>query len=139
PSGVERGPEKAVLNNRAGGRLGGRDGGTTTDQHGAAGRTAVPAHGTLRHAGRDGFAVDDAVVDLDQWIASEVEAAFAEQEGAAFVSGDGVSKPQGFLSYTAVAEASWAWGKIGYILTGVSGALPTSSPSDILIDTIYAL
>lgn len=83
--------------------------------------------------------LEDAVVDLDQWISSEVEAAFAEQEGAAFISGDGTAKPKGFLSYTTVAEASWAWGKIGYTVTGVAGALPASNPSDILIDTVYSL
>ncbi len=83
--------------------------------------------------------LEDAVVDLDQWISGEVDAAFAEQEGLAFVSGDGVNKPKGFLSYTEVAEASWSWGNIGYIATGVSGALPASNPSDILIDTVYAL
>ena len=83
--------------------------------------------------------LEDTVVDLDQWISSEVEAAFAEQEGAAFISGDGTAKPKGFLSYTTVAEASWAWGKIGYTVTGVAGALPASSPSDILIDTVYSL
>ncbi|WP_394890892.1 phage major capsid protein [Mesorhizobium sp. AaZ16] len=83
--------------------------------------------------------LEDSVVDLDQWISGEVDAAFAEQEGLAFVSGDGVNKPKGFLSYTEVAEASWSWGNIGYIATGVSGALPASNPSDILIDTVYAL
>ncbi len=40
--------------------------------------------------------LDDAVVDLDQWIGAEVEAAFAEQEGAAFVTGDGTNKPKRF-------------------------------------------
>jgi HK97 family phage major capsid protein len=83
--------------------------------------------------------LDDAVVDLDQWISGEVEAAFAEQEGAAFVSGDGTSKPKGFLSETQVAESAWAWGKIGYTLTGVAGDWPASDASDVLIDTIYAL
>ena len=83
--------------------------------------------------------LEDTVVDLDQWISSEVEAAFAEQEGNAFVLGNGTNKPKGFLDYTKVAEASWAWGEIGYIITGVSGALPASSPSDVLIDTVYAL
>jgi HK97 family phage major capsid protein len=38
-----------------------------------------------------------------------------------------------------VAEADWAWGEIGYVATGVSGALPASDPSDVLIDTVYAL
>ncbi|MEO5322171.1 phage major capsid protein [Mesorhizobium sp. CC13] len=83
--------------------------------------------------------LEDSVVDLDQWIASEVEAAFAEQEGAAFVNGNGVNRPKGFLDYNKVAEASWAWGDIGYVVTGVSGALPASSPSDVLIDTVYTL
>jgi HK97 family phage major capsid protein len=83
--------------------------------------------------------LEDAVVDLDQWIAGEIETAFAEQEGAAFVDGDGVAKPKGFLDYDQVAEASWAWGDIGYVATGVAGALPASNPSDILIDLVYAL
>ena len=83
--------------------------------------------------------LEDSVVDLDQWISSEVETAFAEQEGAAFVAGDGANKPRGFLDYDRVAEASWAWDKLGYIITGVSGALPAADPSDVLIDTVYAL
>ncbi|RUM97342.1 phage major capsid protein [Pseudaminobacter arsenicus] len=83
--------------------------------------------------------LEDSVVDLDQWISSEVEVAFAEQEGAAFVSGDGVNKPKGFLDYTQVADANWVWEKIGYKVTGKADALPDTAPSDILIDTIYAL
>ena len=83
--------------------------------------------------------LEDAVVDLDQWISDEVEQAFAEQEGRAFVLGDGVNKPKGFLDYPKLAESAWAWGSLGYILTGVSGALPASNPSDVLIDTVYAL
>jgi HK97 family phage major capsid protein len=42
--------------------------------------------------------LDDAVVDIDRWISEEVEAAFAEQESTAFVKGDGVNKPKGFLA-----------------------------------------
>ncbi|MCZ2982623.1 phage major capsid protein, partial [Acinetobacter baumannii] len=42
--------------------------------------------------------LDDAVVDLDAWLSAEVEMAFAEQEGVAFVTGDGASRPRGFLS-----------------------------------------
>ena len=83
--------------------------------------------------------LEDSVVDLDQWIAAEIETAFAEQEGAAFVNGDGSNKPEGFLHYTKVAEGSWAWDKIGYVATGVDGAWPASNPADILIDTVYAL
>ena len=65
--------------------------------------------------------------------------AFAQQEGAAFVTGDGTNKPTGFLHVTQVADASWSWGNLGYLATGVSGALPTTNPSDILVDLVYAL
>jgi len=83
--------------------------------------------------------LDDAAVDVGQWIADEVNAAFAAQETTAFVSGDGTNKPKGFLASTTVAEASWSWGNLGYLATGVSGGLPASNPSDILIDLVYAL
>jgi len=83
--------------------------------------------------------LDDAAVDVGQWIADEVNAAFAQQEGTAFVTGNGTNKPKGFLAETTVAEASWTWGKLGYIATGVSGDLPASNKSDVLIDLVYAL
>jgi len=83
--------------------------------------------------------LDDAAVDIEQWIADEVTIAFAEQEGSAFINGDGISRPRGFLAVPNVANASWAWGSLGYVATGVSGALPASNPSDVLVDLIYAL
>jgi HK97 family phage major capsid protein len=83
--------------------------------------------------------LEDTVVDLDQWIVSEVEAAFAEKEGAAFVNGTGTNQPKGFLKYAQEAEANREWGEIGTIDTGVDGAFPTTHPSDKLVDLIYAL
>ncbi|TWG65272.1 HK97 family phage major capsid protein [Aminobacter sp. J44] len=83
--------------------------------------------------------LEDAVVDLDQWIVSEVETAFAEKEGAAFINGTGSNQPKGFLAYDQEADASRSWGEIGYVDTGVDGAFPTTSPSDKLLDLIYSL
>ena len=83
--------------------------------------------------------LDDAAVDVGQWIADEVNAAFAQQEGTAFVTGNGTNKPKGFLAETTITEASWSWGKLGYVATGVSGDLPASNKSDVLIDLVYAL
>ena len=83
--------------------------------------------------------LEDSVVDLDRWISAEIETAFAEQEGTAFVSGDGTNKPKGFLTYTKAAEGAWAWGKIGYVATGKAGDFAEDDPADVLIDTIYAL
>ncbi|MEN6542007.1 phage major capsid protein [Parvibaculum sp.] len=83
--------------------------------------------------------LDDAAINIDQWLAEEVQTAFAEQEGTAFVNGDGIRRPRGFLSYAKVANANWAWGKLGYLVTGAAGAFPTSNPADVLIDLIYSV
>lgn len=83
--------------------------------------------------------LDDAAVDIEQWVADEVQVVFAEQEGAAFVNGDGVNKPKGFLTYTTVADASWSWNNIGYVPTGAAGAFAATNPSDALFNLIYAL
>jgi HK97 family phage major capsid protein len=83
--------------------------------------------------------LDDAAVDLDQWIAGEVETAFAEQESVAFVTGDGTTRPQGFLTPPKVANAAWEWGKIGYVATGTAGAFDAAEPGDALLDLVYAL
>jgi HK97 family phage major capsid protein len=87
--------------------------------------------------------LDDSAVDIDEWIAEEVRDSFAQQEGTAFVTGNGTAKPKGFLDYTKVDNASWSWGSIGFIKTGVNGAFPTATttviPADKLIDLVYAV
>ena len=83
--------------------------------------------------------LEDSAVNIDQWIAQEVEQVFAAQEGTAFVTGDGSNKPKGFLSYTTVANDSWTWGNIGYVASGAAGDFPASDPSDVLVDLIYAV
>ena len=82
--------------------------------------------------------LDDSIVNLDQWVAQEVETVFAEQETDAFLNGDGVTRPKGILSYTKVAQGSWTWGNTGYIATGVAAGFAATNPTDKLVDLIYA-
>ena len=81
--------------------------------------------------------LDDSIVDIDQWLADEVQTEFAVQESAAFVSGNGATAPKGFLSYTIAEESVRAAGELGYVATGVDGAFPAADPSDKLLDLIY--
>jgi HK97 family phage major capsid protein len=46
--------------------------------------------------------------DVESWLAGEIALEFAKAEGAAFISGNGTEKPQGFLSGTPVATADGA-------------------------------
>jgi len=79
------------------------------------------------------------MVDVDSWLAQEIEIAFAEQEGKAFVSGDGADKPKGFLAYPMIAHDAWVWGKIGTVSTGDTAGFSKKEPYDSLIDLIAAL
>ncbi len=75
--------------------------------------------------------LDDSVADVDAWLAEEVRDVFAAQETAAFVNGDGVDKPRGFLSYQGTADA------LNEIVTGVEGSFGATQ-YDTLMDLIYA-
>jgi HK97 family phage major capsid protein len=83
--------------------------------------------------------LEDSAVNIDEWLAEEVRTAFAEQEGNAFVVGNGVNKPRGFLDYPKVANAAWTWGNVGFVTSGAAGAFPASNPTDKLIDLAYAV
>lgn len=80
--------------------------------------------------------LDDSRVNIEKWLADEVVIVFAEQEGDAFVNGNGVEKPKGITQYTTVANASYAWGSIGYIATA---AASTFTDPEKLIDLQHAL
>ncbi len=66
--------------------------------------------------------LDDAEgVNIEEWLASEVELEFSRQEGIAFVGGDGVNKPQGLLTYT--DNSIHPWGPIATVVSGNASAL----------------
>ncbi|MEI9964542.1 MAG: phage major capsid protein [Caulobacteraceae bacterium] len=75
---------------------------------------------------------------MDEWLAEEVNDAFAAQETDAFINGDGSAKPKGILAYTTAADASHAWGDIGYLATASRPPSRRPNPTDKLIDLIYA-
>lgn len=83
--------------------------------------------------------LDDAYINIEQWLADEVQITFAEQEGAAFVNGNGVARPHGFLAYPTVANTNYAWGKLGFTVSGGAADFAASDPEDVFIDLIHSL
>jgi len=73
---------------------------------------------------------------VDPQLAQRIADKFARSEAAAFISGDGIEKPNGFLNAPAVDDASWTWGSLGYVATGVDGDIGSA---DAIIDLVYAL
>lgn len=82
--------------------------------------------------------LDDADFDLQQWLADEVAEEFGKQEGIAFLAGDGVNKPRGFLTYVP-GGASDAYHPGGNLAVVNSGAAAALGDSDRLIDFVYSL
>ena len=85
--------------------------------------------------------LDDGYFNVESWLADELVNEFAQQEGAAFINGDGINKPKGFLTATTAAtkDDARAFGTLQHLATGVSGNFAASDPADILVDLIYSL
>ena len=80
--------------------------------------------------------LDDSAFDIEGWLAQRIADKFARAEASAFVNGDGVDKPTGFLSHATVTNESWSWGSLGFVPTGADGDL---TDPDAVIDLVYAL
>ncbi|SFP48975.1 phage major capsid protein, HK97 family [Tranquillimonas alkanivorans] len=99
-------------------------------------RISIPLHELSALPKASQRLLDDAAFDMEGWLAARVAEKFARAEAAAFVEGDGADKPTGFLAHAHVAQASWEWGKLGYVASGADGAFVDADP---LIDLVYAL
>lgn len=83
--------------------------------------------------------LDDAEVNLESWLAMEVETEFSYQEGLAFISGNGANKPYGFLTFVTGA-ANAAVNPLGSIESvAATGTANTLDDPDDLLSLIYAL
>ncbi|MDJ0821463.1 MAG: phage major capsid protein [Paracoccaceae bacterium] len=80
--------------------------------------------------------LDDSAFDVEAWLAGRIADKFARAEAGAFVNGDGVDKPRGFLDHATVDNDVWAWGNIGYVPSTVADDI---GDGDALISLVYAL
>ena len=85
--------------------------------------------------------LDDAMFDVEKFLADEIATEFARAEGKAFVSGNGTSQPLGFLSSpnATTADGTRPMGTLQTIGTGAAGAFPASNPADKLVDLVQTL
>jgi HK97 family phage major capsid protein len=84
--------------------------------------------------------LDDAVFDLESWLASEIAGEFARAEGAAFVSGSGTNQPKGFLGAptSTAGDAARAFGTLQFVASGHATAFD-AAPELKLIDLVQSL
>ena len=85
--------------------------------------------------------LEDAKIDVEAWLADKASGKFARKEATAFVNGDGVQKPKGFLQYAIAStdDATRAWGTLQYVASGGASGFASSNPADALINLIFEL
>lgn len=100
-------------------------------------KIAIPADELYAMPSASQRLLDDAAINLESWLAEKVAEKMRRVENSAFVSGDGVEKPMGFLSYDATAGEAYEFGKIRQLTsTGTSGQL---DEADDFVNLMYEL
>jgi len=117
---------------------------TTTPQFGL---VDIPVHEMYAMPTMTQNALDDMDIDIEGLVNDKVLNRFGRAENTAFVTGNAVKQPAGFLSqvqgsFVTTADATRAFGALQYKFTGSSGAFRTASatvsPADDLLDLIYS-
>lgn len=68
--------------------------------------------------------IEDSYLDIEAWLSGKVADKFARTQNSAFVNGDGVNKPRGFLTYAAQATSgTYERNKINQVAMGTADAL----------------
>jgi HK97 family phage major capsid protein len=81
--------------------------------------------------------LDTSDYDIAAWIDDRIGGKFARSEDLAFVSGDGIRKPRGFLTRdtSALGDATRPWGTLQHVISGAA----TSVMADSLRDVYWSL
>jgi len=101
----------------------------------------IPAHEIYANPKVTQKLLDDSQIDLATWLVGKVGDKFSRTENAAFVTGNGVSKPRGFATYDTAAtdDDTRAWGVVQHVVSGANGGFASSNPADKLLELVYTL
>ena len=85
--------------------------------------------------------MDEATLDIGGWLEGQVSDRFSRAEATAFISGNGIDKPKGMLTYATAttADESRAAQTMQHIITGAAGAFATTGPADVFTRAFYLL
>ncbi|TVR11949.1 MAG: phage major capsid protein [Salinarimonadaceae bacterium] len=95
----------------------------------AYGQVLIPTHEAACFIDVSQQLLEDAAFNVDAEVAQDLAEEFARLEADAFVLGNGLKKPMGFM-----ADA-----EVPFVRTGHASNFPTSHPGDVLVDVFYGL
>ena len=100
------------------------------------GKYRIPVHELYAFPFATQKVLDDSELNLEAWLAGKVSEKFARDEATAFVLGDGVGKPRGFLTYP---HGTTLPGNIQRFAAGGTSFAAAPDGGDVLLDTIYGM
>lgn len=105
------------------------------------GRVRIPVHSLHAQPKATQKLLDDANLNVEEWLINKIAGRFARRENAAFITGDGVTMPRGITTYptAATADGSRAWGTFEHVITTSTSGFPSSNPGDVLITLVHKL
>lgn len=99
----------------------------------------IPAHEMYARPRATQKLLDDAMVNVEEWLAQKISQKMAAMENTAFIQGDGKISPRGILSYDTVEKEAWEWGKLEEVKTGAKGSFKDKWEVDSLLVLFHAL
>lgn len=91
----------------------------------------IPVHVEYARPRATQTLLEDSGINIENWLGDKVGSKFIRNEGAAFVNGDGIGKPRGFLTYATGTN----YGQVEQVNMGAAAALT----ADGFIDVKYQL
>lgn len=97
------------------------------------GEQRIPVHEIYAKPKATQQLLEDAAIDVEAWLARKVEEKFARMRAVAFISGDGIKKPRGILTYA--AGSAGVRGTIAQVASGHATLLT----ADGLVNLMYSI
>lgn len=95
------------------------------------GKKRIPVHEMYAEPQATQQLLEDSAINIESWLANKVGERMGRVEGAAFVSGDGIGKPRGFLTYA----NGTSWGQIEQVSSLAVGTIA----ADDFVNVKYSL
>lgn len=95
------------------------------------GKLTIVAHEQYAQPKVSQSMLDDASINVEQFIANKTNDIFTRTENTAFVTGDGSGKPKGFLDYSASASSAYERNALERINSGTNGEITADGLIDL--------
>ncbi|MBS0272708.1 MAG: phage major capsid protein [Proteobacteria bacterium] len=99
----------------------------------------IPVHEMYARPRATQKLLDDANLNVEEWLSQKIAQKMATLENTAFIHGDGNNKPKGLLTYETASAARWEWGKLEEVKTGVDGGFIADKIPEAILNLFYSL